>query len=614
MLCSKHTGERPFQCHCSRRFSRLDNLRQHAQTVHVNEDIPGDSLAATGTRFQRQIRTDRVRPPASRSRASTLGSQSGGHHSRGHSRNLSSSSITSVSTATSSIAGDDIMRRQTPMTMSNDRNRLSLDTFNPAVTASPGSQRYYTATNQSPVGYGTPTSATFSGSTGSPRFSSGSMQSPVAIPRSINWEPRTPGRRLSVPSSNPFTPQGNGTYPPPYISPLPSASGSAYSGNSSMFASPTSSYSHSRRESVNAADLDWRRRTWHPGTHTGLVPRPGASGLSHYQTPDSPRPVFPSAKPPTNQQQQQQLPRLPGIESFDHAPPQISITRRAPSPMQLDPPNGSTETRPTGENATARPLSDHIAVPVPQRENRLSWDTALHKGLNQLDLANTTPPKESLTYGHFSRPPPNAETQSRPTTAPHSAFQSQTPQLPPATYQPSPGRERLRYSDQPVTPRRNKRHAWYNGPVHSSPAAQHSAKAVYTSASLRTSPDGSSSSEGVPTPSTGSISEYHPAIVHSNGYIEPHPPMYHPEEHHKPEHQPPSAQASPQYRHEHPPQFVAQPQPQVPQQAQQATFALQQAQHQSYQPPPMGPTNDLRRLDVLVAVATREEEAIGGHV
>ncbi|KAL1793947.1 hypothetical protein ACET3X_007368 [Alternaria dauci] len=55
----KHTGERPFQCHCSRRFSRLDNLRQHAQTVHINEDIPSESLAATGTRFQRQIRTDR---------------------------------------------------------------------------------------------------------------------------------------------------------------------------------------------------------------------------------------------------------------------------------------------------------------------------------------------------------------------------------------------------------------------------------------------------------------------------------------------------------------------------------------------------------------------------
>ncbi|KAJ7642067.1 hypothetical protein FB45DRAFT_826335 [Roridomyces roridus] len=32
----KHTGERPFTCHCSKQFSRLDNLRQHAQTVHAD--------------------------------------------------------------------------------------------------------------------------------------------------------------------------------------------------------------------------------------------------------------------------------------------------------------------------------------------------------------------------------------------------------------------------------------------------------------------------------------------------------------------------------------------------------------------------------------------------
>ncbi|GAA6049841.1 hypothetical protein JCM3770_004210 [Rhodotorula araucariae] len=30
----KHTGERPFKCHCGREFSRLDNVRQHAATVH----------------------------------------------------------------------------------------------------------------------------------------------------------------------------------------------------------------------------------------------------------------------------------------------------------------------------------------------------------------------------------------------------------------------------------------------------------------------------------------------------------------------------------------------------------------------------------------------------
>ncbi|KAK9449766.1 uncharacterized protein V1518DRAFT_414600 [Limtongia smithiae] len=41
----KHTGERPFRCHCNRSFSRLDNLRQHAHTVHANETIlPGSAL------------------------------------------------------------------------------------------------------------------------------------------------------------------------------------------------------------------------------------------------------------------------------------------------------------------------------------------------------------------------------------------------------------------------------------------------------------------------------------------------------------------------------------------------------------------------------------------
>ncbi|KAI0031637.1 hypothetical protein K488DRAFT_51682, partial [Vararia minispora EC-137] len=33
----KHTGERPFTCHCGKQFSRLDNLRQHAQTVHADK-------------------------------------------------------------------------------------------------------------------------------------------------------------------------------------------------------------------------------------------------------------------------------------------------------------------------------------------------------------------------------------------------------------------------------------------------------------------------------------------------------------------------------------------------------------------------------------------------
>lgn len=36
----KHTGERPFQCdYCMKKFSRLDNLRQHKQAVHQFENI-----------------------------------------------------------------------------------------------------------------------------------------------------------------------------------------------------------------------------------------------------------------------------------------------------------------------------------------------------------------------------------------------------------------------------------------------------------------------------------------------------------------------------------------------------------------------------------------------
>jgi hypothetical protein len=590
----KHTGERPFQCHCSRRFSRLDNLRQHAQTVHVNEDIPNDSLAATGTRFQRQIRTDRVRPPGNRSRASTLGSQSG--HSRGHSRNLSSSSITSTMSTTSNLGGEDIMRRQTPLAMSNEgtaRARLSLDVY-PSVTGSPGPQHYYTVGGNSPSGYSTPTSTTYSQGNASPRYSSG-LQSPVstAIPRSVNWEPRTPSRRLSVPS-NGYTPPTSTSYPASYMSPLPSgAPSSVASTNNSSFASPTSSvFTHSRRESNAAPEADWRRRTWHPGTHTGLIARPGTSGLNQYQTPDYPRPIFSAEKPAT------QLPRLPGIESFDHAPPQPAIARRAASPMQIDPP----------ASAQGPPQNENPVAPSPKRDNRVSWDTAaLHRGLTNLDIANATPPREKSEYIHpqdFRFRP--AETSARPTTA-HGSFSQPQTTAHSSNQTPAPAPEqRLRFSDQPVKPRSNKRHAWYNGPTRGSqqPPQQH--PHYYPTSALRTSPDGSSSSEGVPTPSTGSVHEYQPAIVHSNGYVEGRPTSYHEQEPHKLNQPPNNFQ----------PSYAAPPQAQ--QQSQQATFlSLQHVPHappaQPQGPPAPDPANDMRRLEALVAVATstREEQAVG---
>lgn len=149
--------------------------------------------------------------------------------------------------------------------------------------------------------------------------------------------------------------------------------------------------------------------------------------------------------------------------------------------------------------------------------------------------------------------------------------------------------------EQPVTPRKNKRQAWYNGPV-SQPAR----------VLQRTSPEDSSSSEGVPTPGNTTMSEYHPAIVHSNGYIEAHATAA-PVEEYKPVSQAsimdrPHPLHSPQY-----PQFHSHTlsssayRPQ--REPDRGPMAFSQPLHQ---PPP----NDMRRLEALVAVATGEQQAV----
>lgn len=568
----KHTGERPFQCHCSRRFSRLDNLRQHAQTVHVNEDIPGDSLAATGTRFQRQIRTDRVRPPGSRSRASTLGSAGG--HSRGHSRNLSNSSMTSIASTVPSLGGEDIMRRSTPILAGEHthRSRLSLDTYGSAITGSPGQQHYYPVGAQSPSGYSTPTSTTFSHGPGSPRFSSG-FHSPVMnpIPRSVNFEPRTPARRLSVPSAAAFTPPNNSSYASPYHSSVHSVSGSS----SSIFASPHSSYGHSRAESASSVDVDLKRRTWHPNVNTGLVPRPGTSGLQQWQAPEQSRPLFAPEKTSSGAP-----PRLPGIESFDHAPP---APRRVLSPMQIDPPQQQSLS-----GAVALPQTEH-------RDNRLSWDSTQQRGLSTLELERASQQAErgQASFGPVATQGPEP---SRLSTS-HVTFQEPPPRR-------SFEDNRNRLSDDPSTPSR-KRMAWYNGPV-----KQQVPHPAY--ASVRTSPDESGSSDGVPTPSNGSLVEANPAIMHANGYIEQRPTHV---VHEAPaKMQAPPPHYTPSLASNSVPQYTPFQHP--PHQAQNATHALHQAQHipatPVYQrPPPAG--NDMQRLEALVAVATRENQAVSGQ-
>ncbi|CAE6999031.1 hypothetical protein P3342_000945 [Pyrenophora teres f. teres] len=572
----KHTGERPFQCHCSRRFSRLDNLRQHAQTVHLNEDIPSESLAATGTRFQRQIRTDRVRPPGNRSRANTLGSTGG--HSRGHSRNLSASSITSTISSLSVAQSPDVRRRPPPLAMASDggasaRARLSLNTmsaYDPPMMGSPGPVEYDTQSN-APT---TPTSATFSPAANSPARFGSTLQSPApTASRPVSWAgPPPPGRRQSISSNgNPFSgPPGQG--PPAYITPLQSTAAPTYSVQSSAYASPTvSNFSESRRDST--ADADWRRRTWHPGTYSG--PRPATSGLGYHQTPDAPRPLY------TSQPAASQTTRLPGIESFDHAPPPPPLPRRQPSPMQVDAP-------------APRPLTYH-APPPSNRGHRkrtsISWE------IDRLNIAGPNSQREQWSQQYpGSAGRANA---ARPTTAPHGYFSRQPPniqpiQIPPVNSSPRTSQEN------PETPRKNKRQAWYNGPL-----------ATTQRALQRTSPEDSSSSEGVPTP--GTMIDYHPAIVHSNGYVEA--PVV---EEHKPASPAASIMERPHPLHAQPHQHYhshslsnssSSYRPQREPERGPVTFGqpLPQANNNSNN---NNNNNDMRRLEALVAVATGEQQAV----
>ncbi|KAF9518227.1 hypothetical protein BS47DRAFT_1245742, partial [Hydnum rufescens UP504] len=57
----KHTGERPFSCHCGKQFSRLDNLRQHAQTVHSDKPDQNESMMKELTSLHTSLSTSNAK-------------------------------------------------------------------------------------------------------------------------------------------------------------------------------------------------------------------------------------------------------------------------------------------------------------------------------------------------------------------------------------------------------------------------------------------------------------------------------------------------------------------------------------------------------------------------
>ncbi|TDZ49969.1 C2H2 finger domain transcription factor dvrA [Colletotrichum trifolii] len=444
----KHTGERPFQCHCSRRFSRLDNLRQHAQTVHVNEDIPMDSLAATGSRFQRQMRTERVRQQGGRARASTAGSPGG--PIRGHSKSLSTSSIASVGSIGSAYGvRDDMRRRPPPLVMASDpRARLSLESYR-----SDGPYGYRPVSPD----YSTPTSATFSTGPSSPRWGSGIASPSTTHSRSHSMYSsgsRTPGRRLSVPSgANPFqSPHGAPVNRLVYGGPMNASANGAFSpAPSSHLASPTtptSGWSGRQDSTSSGADEAWRRRTWHPDTRNFATNTSHLSNvLTHAQIQPNPAPPIVGVSNP------QPTLRLPGIESFDPLLPRASPPRRAPSPMMVD------------EIPRPPALLHSTEVSNEDRRNVAQWDMGLHRGLTRLDItSNTTPPRDSAgAWANEVNQAVQAQAEQVRLNPPTVRFEADPP-----SYSNSSAFSRNHQhtmSAPSIATRDSRRHGWYHGPA-----------------------------------------------------------------------------------------------------------------------------------------------------
>ncbi|KAI1011693.1 hypothetical protein LB503_004218 [Fusarium chuoi] len=552
----KHTGERPFQCHCSRRFSRLDNLRQHAQTVHVNENIPMDSLAATGSRFQRQMRPDRIRQAGNRARASTGGSAGG--LQRGHSKSLSTSSITSVSSVGSAYSVQDARRRPPPLVMADPRSRLSLESYRSAME---GSYSHYRPA--SPSDFGTPTSSTFSTGQSSPRWGPGVSSPATSHSRSHSMYTsgsRTPGRRLSVPG-NPFQSPGAPGGRPMMFGPGPANASNvgALPPNSNGIPpspTPSSTSQWSRRESLSEGD--WRRRTWHPDSRN-INGNPSQLSSVVNQSSVRPNPPPPIANPSTSQSSF----RLPGIESFDPLPP-ATPPRRQPSPMMVDQePQIRASYQP---HLPETPMQD-------ERRNLNMYDASLQRGLNRLDINHSTPPRDSAgSWASEANQAVQAQAEHVRLNPPTVRFEERPPVYqgpkPPPTSAPRSLHQHTVSAPSITTSRENKRRGWYNGPV-----------SVHR--------DGRPPQEQQDPRMAHVDRMVHPNFTGFSGFPIKEAPLH-------PQYQQPPQQLSPQNQQH----------PQHPQQQQQHPH--QQTQQQQQQQGRPSSNGSLGRLEALVAVATSE--------
>lgn len=586
----KHTGERPYECFCGRYFSRRDNLRQHAQTVHQKEEIPPGSLAATSTRFPRQPRTDRSKPPG-RQRAATVSEQVPSY--RGHHRN--SYSTSSIMSNMSHVSGYSQAH--------NLRRPLALQMPSP-LTRRPSS----------PGGYSTPTSATFSTGQNSPRWPTlGFQSSPgpgvgVPIPAGRIYDGHhTPGRRLSTPSAaNPFSPSGPASNP--------FGTSSTYSAaapySPSLISSPTNSTFNNAGQSMAAhhSDMDNRRRTWHQGTNAATLASfttrlHSVMNANHYADGPIPEPaaILRSNAPP------QEHARLPGISSLlpgrgESPPPlrsreQMMIDRphsyhqpslsmaerprenpvdrpasyyqpisdmanRGPSQRMIDRPPPyyqnntpmSDDPRPS-QLMNDRPNSYHQPNPiVPERrpsqimtDRPSSYYQPRHSISESVPYSSSRPmtSRDRPLSSHLDRQFNQLEIQGPP-HADAASWATETARAVHATAQQSQANQpRVTFEQPALGPRTGASSSYHHKHTASLPVNMHRSNrrdgwyngpVVYQQTSDNrfqgTSPEGSTGSEGAApiTPQSATATDYNPAVVRSNGYHEEHSRTVHPQQ------------------------------------------------------------------------------------
>lgn len=356
----KHTGERPFNCHCGRAFSRLDNLRQHSSTVHADEPIPINSLAASSnSRYSRHPKSG----PGGRARAQSNPNPTTSDQAQSQAPPLPhTNGLLSRRDATRPITRPDpIILPQSPPETNSTTNSSFESYRNTTPPESPASAVSYSRNEEYPwrlpqprpgpmlttSNINTPTSATFTehrsplgrdfaGPYGQYTNNSSTLGSPVQGMSSVSgiFPARNAGqRRLSVPGPqhprNPMSPYSHNRI-------------SSMSSIQQPLASPgwpmQSSHASSRRESIDSSideeEYQKRRRTWHPDINReqrsslerDLI-SPTTASFASTTLSGNPSEYITS---PTNQPGNQTLPSIESI--FGHPPPAPS-SALAPNPL-----------------------------------------------------------------------------------------------------------------------------------------------------------------------------------------------------------------------------------------------------------------------------------------